>query len=183
MSKHSINPCSFPECLRPVRAWGLCHAHYLQQWEGRELTPLRVRRSPNSRPRIICDEVPCPKRELGTPCHVFRGQKSKGYGFVCVNNRRTRVHRYIWECEVGPIEPGMLIDHQCRVLACCNVDHLRVVTHQINSIENVEGSAWQLNAAKTHCPHGHPYDEANTHIDAHGHRYCRECRKRYRKSR
>ena len=29
--------------------------------------------------------------------------------------------------------------------------------------------------AKTHCPQGHPYDEANTYIHKHGHRYCRAC--------
>lgn len=31
-------------------------------------------------------------------------------------------------------------------------------------------------AAKTHCPKGHAYDEANTYTDRQGHRYCRKCR-------
>ena len=34
-----------------------------------------------------------------------------------------------------------------------------------------------LNAAKTHCPHGHPYDEDNTYRlpSKPSHRYCRAC--------
>jgi hypothetical protein len=32
------------------------------------------------------------------------------------------------------------------------------------------------NAVKTHCPHGHPYDEANTYVSAtRVHRHCRIC--------
>jgi hypothetical protein len=30
---------------------------------------------------------------------------------------------------------------------------------------------------KTHCPHGHPYDDENTHIDAHGYKHCRTCQR------
>jgi hypothetical protein len=33
----------------------------------------------------------------------------------------------------------------------------------------------QKDAAKTHCPQGHPYDETNTYIDTDGGRRCREC--------
>jgi hypothetical protein len=32
------------------------------------------------------------------------------------------------------------------------------------------------NAAKTHCPRGHPYDDANTYISPRGSRICRKCR-------
>jgi len=35
-----------------------------------------------------------------------------------------------------------------------------------------------FNAAKTHCPRGHPYDEANT-IYRDGRRFCLECRRKY----
>lgn len=33
------------------------------------------------------------------------------------------------------------------------------------------------NTDRTHCPHGHPYDEANTYL-YHGHRLCRACNRR-----
>jgi hypothetical protein len=39
-----------------------------------------------------------------------------------------------------------------------------------------------INARKTHCPEGHPYDEANTYLDAKGCRHCRSC-DRQRKAR
>lgn len=35
----------------------------------------------------------------------------------------------------------------------------------------------QLNAAKTHCPQGHPYDAENTYVTRSGGRGCRVCRK------
>lgn len=35
------------------------------------------------------------------------------------------------------------------------------------------GVHWQ--AAKTHCPEGHPYDEANTYVSPNGGRNCRAC--------
>lgn len=38
-------------------------------------------------------------------------------------------------------------------------------------------------AAKTHCPAGHQYDERNTHVDKTGHRHCRACDNSRRKKR
>lgn len=33
--------CEFDGCDRPKSGKGLCRSHYLQQWHGRPLTPLR----------------------------------------------------------------------------------------------------------------------------------------------
>jgi hypothetical protein len=61
---------------------------------------------------------------------------------------------------------------------------LRLVTTAINLTENVVGSCWKIHAAKTHCPHGHPYDEANTYRPKNGQRACRACsRERQRRRR
>lgn len=46
------------------------------------------------------------------------------------------MHRLSWEDNVGPIPEGMVIDHMCRVRACCNPDHLRAVPNVVNSTEN-----------------------------------------------
>lgn len=88
----------------------------------------------------------------------------------------TGAHRAVWEWLNGPIEVGMLIDHTCRNRGCCNVDHLRVVTPKTNITENVVGCAWQVHAAKTHCPNGHPYSGHNLYVSPLGDRHCRECR-------
>lgn len=36
--------CSGPECDREAKTRGLCMAHYMQQYQGRELAPIRRRR-------------------------------------------------------------------------------------------------------------------------------------------
>lgn len=46
--------------------------------------------------------------------------------------------------------------------------------------ENVRDSVahgTQRNTRKTHCPHGHPYDEHNTTYEAAGNRKCRTCKR------
>ena len=36
-----------------------------------------------------------------------------------------------------------------------------------------------LNAAKTHCPQGHPYSTENTYVSPQGKRFCRACHRRH----
>ena len=81
-------------------------------------------------------------------------------------------HRVAYEFFVGPIPDGLVIDHLCRVRHCVNPAHLEVVTQRENILRG-EGLA-AVNATKTHCPQGHPYDEANT-VLAVGRRECRVC--------
>ncbi len=40
---------------------------------------------------------------------------------------------------------------------------------------------WARTPKKTHCPHGHPFDEANTYVDPQGRRHCKACRKMSKK--
>lgn len=120
--------CSFPACGRPYRCRGFCNGHYQQHFAGKEMYAMYETQRPyGSPPRIICDEVQCPNRDLIGPCHVFRGHKNRGgYGHVKLSGTKlVLVHRYCWEREIGPIPDKLVIDHQCRNRACCNVDHLR----------------------------------------------------------
>ena len=100
-----------------------------------------------------------------------------GYVRAKVGGRAKLVHRLMWEHLVGPIPEGHVIDHTCRNRACCNVEHLRCVTPQVNLTENVVGNAWQVQASKTHCPSGHPYEGDNLYVNPRGGRKCRECRR------
>ena len=43
-----------------------------------------------------------------------------------------------------------------------NPDHLEAVTHRENVLRGQSLAA--ENVAKTHCPHGHAYDEENTYV-------------------
>jgi hypothetical protein len=169
--------CKFKKCDRLAQTAGFCNAHYLQKKRGQKLRPLFLTNRPiGSAVRIVYDKRKCPRPDLEGPCHIFRGGKNtNGYGKVYPSKRKSvYVHRYIWERDRGPIPAGMEVDHQCRVRACCNVDHLRVVTVKVGRLENVVGSFWKLNAAKTHCKHGHAFDAANTYVYK-GHRACRAC--------
>lgn len=174
--------CEFPGCDKPISCKGLCHTHYCQQLAGRTLQPLRVRRKIGEDPIITFDEVPCPKPGLKGNCHLFnRGKRARGYGGIFFNGKNILVHRYVWERTNGPIPDGLELDHQCMQQACCNLDHLRLVTHRVNSTENVEGSNWQIQSQKTHCSRGHEFTPENTAIrtgkqhSSGNHRRCKQC--------
>jgi hypothetical protein len=104
-------------------------------------------------------------------CHLWTGYVEKnGYGRAKFRGEMWLVHRLVYALEVGPIPPGMQIDHVrtrgCTSRACVNVAHLEAVTLTENA----------LRARKTHCLRGHPYDEANTYVDpSTGYRRCRRC--------
>lgn len=98
----------------------------------------------------------------------------QGYGVARVNGRTVSAHRGAYELFVGPVPVGLVLDHLCRNRLCVRPDHLEPVTNA----ENIRrGQGGQHQRTKPYCPQGHLYDEANTHTNAKGHRYCRSCRR------
>lgn len=91
-----------------------------------------------------------------------------GYGCIAQNGKPRKAHRIVYEFLVGPIPPGLHIDHLCRNRRCVNPEHLEPVTPR----ENNRRAA----AVRTQCPSGHAFDSNNTHIDPRGARRCRTCR-------
>lgn len=116
-----------------------------------------------------------------TSCWEWTGPKTpNGYG----KHRRgpghpeRMTHRLMWEHHRNEeIPPGMQLDHLCRNRACCNPDHLEVVTASENTKRQDHHAR-----NRTHCPKGHEYSEANTRITPAGKRVCRECDRSRRKS-
>lgn len=100
------------------------------------------------------------------------GKDSNGYGHMYDGQRQIRAHRLAWELFVGPIPSGLHIDHLCRNHSCVNPGHLEPVTSRENALRGVGPTA--INARRTHCIRGHPYDEANTYWYK-GMRRCRVC--------
>lgn len=89
------------------------------------------------------------------------------YGQFWINGRTVMAHRWSYEEFVGPIPDGLTIDHLCRVSRCVNPRHLEPVT----MLENIRRGP---TAQKTHCKHGHPFDNRNTKRYR-GTRMCRTC--------
>jgi hypothetical protein len=77
-------------------------------------------------------------------------------------------HRLSYALFCAPIPEGMTVDHICRNRLCFNPAHLRMLTNAENARDNGMHR-------RTHCPQGHAYDDANTHVDGRGHRKCRAC--------
>lgn len=106
-------------------------------------------------------------------CWNWNGNKDKdGYGFFWVAEKKqsVRAHRWAYEYYISKIEEGMTIDHLCRVKNCVRPEHLEVVTNQENTRRR--------DADKTHCLHGHVYNEENVSTNNQGSRYCKICRNR-----
>lgn len=124
-------------------------------------------------------------------CWLWQGARTSagtGYGTFWDGTRTVLAHRFAYEQLVGPIQDGLELDHVrargCATSMCVNPSHLEPVTHQENvrrgRAGEASGSAFGRtrgalrNAEKTHCPAGHAYDEANTHVYR-GRRTCRRC--------
>jgi hypothetical protein len=63
-------------------------------------------------------------------------------------------------------------DHLCKNKPCVNPLHLEVVEKAVNLLRGDSPPA--INARKTHCTNGHPFNEENTYKH-NGHRECRAC--------
>lgn len=111
-------------------------------------------------------------------CWIWLGKPHDGYGRLVADGREQRAHRWVYEQMVGPIPRGLQLDHLCRVRRCVNPLHLDPVDARTNLMRGLTHAA--ANIAKTHCPYGHPYDEANTFRKRNGRsRGCRECNRLY----
>ncbi|WP_318196883.1 HNH endonuclease signature motif containing protein [Streptomyces sp. MCL20-2] len=121
-------------------------------------------------------------------CWIWTGSiDGYGYGRLKGNDRYIRAHRLAHELFIGAIPEGLHVDHichnsdedcvggdGCQHRRCVNPAHLEAVTHQVNLLR---GKTIVAAAARsTHCPKGHPYDEANTIVQGDGKRRCRTCR-------
>jgi hypothetical protein len=90
-----------------------------------------------------------------TGCIEWVSCKTQGsYGHFKFKGRMVLAHRLNWIRLVGPIPDGLVLDHKCRNRSCINIEHLRLVSHKTNCLENSVGIS-ALNSHKTHCPKGH----------------------------
>jgi len=109
-------------------------------------------------------------------CWLWTAGTARGYGrFGVATGDVQPAHRVAYELLVGPVPDGLVLDHLCRITQCVNPDHLEPVTDEENLARGYPKPPPRHQEAKTQCPQGHPYDEANTYRTPAGHRRCRTC--------
>ncbi len=112
---------------------------------------------------------------LGTACWLWTGSRfSNDYGSFWFGDRLGRAHRFSYELHVGPIPPGLCIDHLCRVRCCVNPVHLEPVTNRQNVIRGKLNFPY-VAISETACIRGHEYNDTNTRRTLRCERACRVC--------
>lgn len=112
-------------------------------------------------------------------CLIWTAGTVGGYGSFWSGTRTIGAHRWYFMHVNGPIPDDLVLDHLCRVRACVNPDHLRVVTRRENTLAPRSQAGGAINALKAHCIRGHrlgPPNVIETPYRLHGYRRCRACR-------
>jgi hypothetical protein len=179
----TLKLCSVEGCTREAKTrMSLCSMHYsrLRNWGHLGPPgPIKAPRLKGSTPaeRLRLNSVISPEG-----CWRWQGAvTARGYGMVRVGPVNWPVHRLSYATFVGPIPEGLQIDHVyargCRHKDCCNPDHLEAVTSRENTLRSLTGPS-AVNARKTHCQNGHPFEEWGR-PQSNGGRYCLLCRREY----
>lgn len=120
------------------------------------------------------------RRRRGAPGGILRTPLSSGYPLARLQmpgqpRRQVRVHTLVLEAFVGPRPEGCEARHLDGNPLNAALTNLAWGTHGENNRDQVRHGT-HPHASKTHCPAGHPYDEANTYHHPAGDRRCRTCR-------
>lgn len=66
--------------------------------------------------------------EEGCIVTISHSLNSDGYFRKRIDGRLMMYHRYMWEQREGLIPDGYEVDHKCKNRACCNTEHLQLLT-------------------------------------------------------
>lgn len=127
--------CSIDGCGKRMKSRGWCQTHYMRWVRNQDIN------SPVETRFYDPEESFAARAKRAGDCLIWTGSVgTHGYGEMRVNGKMTKAHRFAWELSNGPIPDGMFVDHTCWNKACCEVDHLRLVTQKQN-MENRQGAS------------------------------------------
>jgi hypothetical protein len=188
VAERPIAICSVEGCADRVCGQGLCRKHH---------TRFLRHGDPNAVAMIMGDDDArfwsYVDRRGPDECWSWTGAPTPhGYGQFRAGGKNWRAHRWAFQRFTGPIPAHQTIDHMCHDPAACrpgpdcphrlcvNPAHLEIATGRANTMRG--GAASAVNARRTECVNGHPFDEANTIVTRSGRRRCRACsRERHRR--
>lgn len=181
--------CTVEGCDRPHEAHGLCQRHYkrLRKHGTTDVVPRSHDMTDASRVELYVDQSAGPDACWPWTAYI----SEQGYGWTARDEGpQGAAHRLAYEVLVGPIPDGLTLDHichdpdvcpergpSCPHRRCCNPCHLRPTSNAANMLRGSSPSA--LNARRTTCPEGHPYDM----IRKCGRRRCTQCEYARRRAR
>lgn len=99
-----------------------------------------------------------------------------GYPLVMIGGKNLKVHRLVARAFIGECPPGYQVRHLDGNPANAHLSNLAYGTASENALDKRRHGTDQW-VNKTHCPSGHPYDEANTYVlpSRPNARYCIKC--------
>lgn len=116
------------------------------------------------------------KYERSGDCLLWINPLDKdGYGAFYFRRKNRRAHRFAYWLAYGDIPEGMVVNHKCKKRHCVNPQHLELLTPYENTMYD-SVSIGAINARKTHCKNGHPFDRKYGKQ-----RYCSICESAKRK--
>lgn len=120
--------CDFDGCDQPTKRGGRgwCDKHYTRWYRHGDPSV------DGSQPRRVADVMDRIRSRIAVNengCWIWQGQMMpNGYGQIGVRRRHTYVHRAAYEYVHGSIPRGMHVHHLCHTRACCNPEHLDLLT-------------------------------------------------------
>lgn len=77
--------------------------------------------------------------DIKTPCHIFNGADSQGYGIIGYKNLALRVHIVVCEHKMKQKTPdGLIVRHICGNKKCVATDHLKFGTRSENLADAIK---------------------------------------------
>ena len=101
---------------------------------------------------------------------IGRIDEQTGYGLIWRGKSPIKAHIVVYGEKVGPVPPGLVLDHACVNPRCVAPHHLEPITQ----VENLRRRNWKNRSALKKCKAGHDLAD-NAIVTPTKGRVCRQC--------